>query len=140
VGSCIRDVLEVPEVMRCVLFCMLEAVESGLRLLDVMLCVLEVVEGRLCLREMSEVLEVLEAMRCVQRCQYAGGCGGWAQFSSRQPPPPFGAWLGYGLAGIGKTSFDGEMPLRTAIAEFAQERYSAGTLSTTSHVSTLSNL
>ena len=38
-------------VMRCMLRCMLEAVE-----------------GRLCLLEMLEVLEVLEAMRCVLFC------------------------------------------------------------------------
>src|SRR6266480_468410 len=89
VGLCF---LEVPDVIRCVLRCMLEAVEGricllevirrvfrmmeaverGLRLLEVLeviccvlLCILEAVDGGLCLLEMSEVLEV---MRRVRRC------------------------------------------------------------------------
>ena len=59
---CMLEVLEVPETMRCVLLCMLEAVEGGLCLLEaleVMLCMLKAVEGGLCLREASEVLEVM---------------------------------------------------------------------------------
>ena len=64
--------LEVPEVMRCVLLCMLEAVEGGLCLLEileapkvmccVLFCMLDAVEGGLSL------LEVLEVMRCVLFC------------------------------------------------------------------------
>src|SRR6266480_7016952 len=68
---CLREALEVPEVMRCVRLCMLEAVGGGFYFLEVMrrvrLCILEVVEGWFCLREVSEVsevLEVLEVMRC----------------------------------------------------------------------------
>ena len=58
--------------MRRILFCMLEAAEGGLYLLEVpevpegvrrvLLCILEAVEGELCL------LEVLEVMRCVLLC------------------------------------------------------------------------
>jgi len=44
------------EVMRCMLLCMFEAVE-----------------GRLCLREVSELLEALEVTRCMLRTLYAGG-------------------------------------------------------------------
>ena len=61
-GLCLLDVLEVLEVMRRVLFCMLEAVEGGLCLLDVLeviRCVL------LCMPEMLEMLEMLEVMRCM---------------------------------------------------------------------------
>src|SRR6266480_2387227 len=67
-GLCL---LEVPEVMRCVLLCMLEAVEGGfyllkvLKVLESMRWMLEAVEGGLCLRE---ALEVLEMMRCVLLC------------------------------------------------------------------------
>ena len=54
---------DVPEVLRCVLLCMLEAVEGGLCLLEVleevMRCVL------LCL---LEVVEVTEVMHCVLLC------------------------------------------------------------------------
>src|SRR6266496_3891735 len=62
------EVSEVPEVMRGVLLCMLEAVEGGLCLLEamevlqvmrcVLLCTLDAAEGRLCL------------------LGGAGGCGG----------------------------------------------------------------
>ena len=59
--------LEVLEVMHCVLLCMLEAVEGGFCLLEVpdvmrcvLLCMLEAVEGGLCLLGLLEVLEVLE--------------------------------------------------------------------------------
>ena len=45
------EVPEVVEVMRCVLLCMLEAVEGGL-----------------CLREVLEAVEVSEAMHCVLLC------------------------------------------------------------------------
>ena len=57
--------LAVPEVIRCVLLCMLEVVEDELCLPKVteamrgmLLCILEAVEGRLCLLEVLEVLEV----------------------------------------------------------------------------------
>ena len=63
---------------------MLEAVEGRLRLLDVpevirlvLLCMLEAVESQLCL---LEVLEVLETMRCMLLCRFAGGWGGYARF------------------------------------------------------------
>ena len=49
--------VEVPEVMRCVLLCILEAVEDGLRLV--------------------EVLEVLEVMRCVLGTPHVRSCGGF---------------------------------------------------------------
>ena len=71
--------LEVLEMMRLVLFCMLEAVEGDLcwlEVLEVTCCVLlhmlEAVDGKLCL------LEVLEVMRCV--LLRIGGCGAWALF------------------------------------------------------------
>ena len=64
--------LEVAEVIRCVLLCMLEAVEGVLGLLEVLdmpevircvlLCMQEDMEGVLCLLEM---LEMREVMRCV---------------------------------------------------------------------------
>ena len=67
--------LEVLEVMRCVLLFMLEAAEGRLycwRRCGVLLVfMLEAAEGRLCL---PEVLEVSEVMRCV--LLYAGDCGG----------------------------------------------------------------
>ncbi len=60
-------VLEVPEVTRCVLLCMLEAVDGELCLPEVMcrvlLCILEAVEGELYL---LEVLGVAEVMYCVR--------------------------------------------------------------------------
>jgi hypothetical protein len=69
------EALEVPEVMRCVLLYMLEAVEGELCLQEmqevpkvmyhVLLCVLEAVDGGLCLPEMQEVPEV---MRCTLPC------------------------------------------------------------------------
>ena len=90
-GLCLLDVLDVPEVMRCVLLCMLEAVEGRLCLLEVLampdvldapdvtrgvlLCMFEAVEGGLCL------LEVLEVMRYVLGTLYSGRCGGWALFA-----------------------------------------------------------
>ena len=49
----VSEVLQVPEVMRCVRFCMPEGVEGGLCLLEeleAMRCMLKSVEGRLCLR------------------------------------------------------------------------------------------
>src|SRR6266480_3226414 len=80
----------VPEVMRCVLLCMLEGVEGRLCLPEVpevmrcvLLCMLEAVVGRLCLPKVLEVSEVvhcvllymlevyysfLEVMRCVLLC------------------------------------------------------------------------
>ncbi len=65
------------EVMRCVLLCMLEAVDGELYLLEVLemicralLCMLEVVEDELCL---LEALEVSEVMRCVPLCTLEGG-------------------------------------------------------------------
>jgi len=79
------DVLDVLEAMRCVLICMLEAVDGGLCLLEVMevldlpevmcrvlLCMLKAVEGELC---SLEVLKSPEVMRCVL-LSYAGGGGG----------------------------------------------------------------
>ena len=51
---CFSCMLDLPEVMRCVLLCMLEAVE-----------------GRLCIREaveVSEMLEVLGVIRCAEFC------------------------------------------------------------------------
>ena len=49
-----REELEVPEVIRCVVLCMLKAVEGRLCMLEVIrrvLCMLEAVEGGLCLLE-----------------------------------------------------------------------------------------
>ena len=67
--SILAAVLKVVEVIRCVLLCMLEAVEGRLCLLEVMrrvlLCMLEAAEGGLCLLEVLEMLEVPEVMRCV---------------------------------------------------------------------------
>ncbi len=67
-----RFVLLVLEVIRCVLLCMLEAVDGRLCLLEVLeamrhvlLCMLEAAEGEL---RLLEVLEMLEAMRCVLLC------------------------------------------------------------------------
>ena len=86
------EMLEVLEMMRCVLLCMPEAVEpylqevlEALDVLDVLdvasvmrcrlLCMLEAVEDRLGL------LEMLEVIRCVLSTIYAEGCGGWALFA-----------------------------------------------------------
>jgi len=61
----VLDVLEMPEAMRCMLLCMLEAVEGRLCLLDVlevpdvMCCVLR------CLLKALDVLEMPEVMRCM---------------------------------------------------------------------------
>src|SRR6266480_1314896 len=54
-GLCLLDVLEVPEVMRRVLLCMLEVLEVVEVMHRALLCLLE-------------VLEVLEVMRCVLLC------------------------------------------------------------------------
>ncbi len=65
--------LEMLEGMCHVLLCILEAVESGISLLevlDVMRCMLEAEEGRLC------SLEVLEMMRCVLPCMLEAVEGG----------------------------------------------------------------
>ena len=82
-GLCLLDVLDVPEVMRCVLLCMLEAVEFSkfagvsevLGMLEVircaLLCMLEDTEVRHCL------LEVLEVMRCVLLCMREGALEAW---------------------------------------------------------------
>ncbi len=43
-------------------------------MLCMLFCMLEAVEGKLCL------LEVLEVMRCCAAL-YTGGCGGWALFA-----------------------------------------------------------
>jgi hypothetical protein len=126
---CLSEVLEVPEVIRCVLlcmlvavegefnfedlkfplwqfsrcsllfgmlFCILEAIESELCLLEVMrcvlLCMLEAVEGGLCL---LEVLEVPEVMYCVPLCMLKAVEGRlrfgvwefpWWRFSRYSPP------------------------------------------------------
>ena len=69
------EVLEVPEVIRRTLLCMLEVVEGELCLLEVLgvpeviRCTLEAVEGRLCL------LEAMEVIRCVLLCTLEA-CGG----------------------------------------------------------------
>jgi hypothetical protein len=67
IGGCGRWtlVLEVPEVMRCVLLCML-------------LCMLEAVEGGMCLPR-----GVGGAGGNVLCAALFGGCGGWAQFRYR---------------------------------------------------------
>src|SRR6266480_2450927 len=72
------EVLELLEVRRRLLLCMLEAVRDELCLLEVLevsevtelircvlLCTLEAVEGRLCLPEVMDALELLDAIRCV---------------------------------------------------------------------------
>ena len=101
-GSCGGQalLLEVPEVIRCVLLCILEAVEGELCLLEeleatlcMLLCMPEVVEGRLC------SLEALEVMRCMllrMLDAVEGGLGFrvskfplW-QFSRYSPPPSTG--------------------------------------------------
>jgi len=74
---------EVPEVVRCVLPCTLEAADDGIYLSvvlevpeimrRVLLCMLEAVEGEVCLLEVLEVLNVLEA--AAGDTLYAGGCG-----------------------------------------------------------------
>ena len=76
------EVPEMPEVMRCVLLCTLEAVEGGLCSLEVleMLTMLEVPEVMRCV--LRCMLEVPELMRCVLRC-IAGGCGGDALYAAR---------------------------------------------------------
>ena len=72
------EVLEMPEVIRCALLCML----------------LEAVEGMLCSLEVLEALQVVEVMRRVLLCmlEAVGGslcllevqrCGGWVHFCSR---------------------------------------------------------
>ena len=53
------EVVEVSEVMRCVLLCLIEVVEAPEAMRCVLLCVLDVLE-------MLNVLDVLEAMRCVR--------------------------------------------------------------------------
>src|SRR5947207_2219272 len=69
----VLTVLEVREVMRCALLCILEAPEGGLRLLEAfkVLEVLEVMEGVrrvvLCMLEVLEVMEVMEAMEAMRR-------------------------------------------------------------------------
>ncbi len=94
----VLDVLEVSEVMRRVLLCILKAVEGGFYVLEalevpevmrrVLLCTLEAVElssvcGR-CLRRCAVLLCILEAMRCATLYSggdalcatlYSGGCG-----------------------------------------------------------------
>ena len=73
------EVPEVPEAMRCVLICMLEAVEGELYLLEAMdvmrcalLCILEAVEGTLCFAGGDGGARG-DAMYATL---YAGGCGG----------------------------------------------------------------
>ena len=64
----VLKVVEVLEVIRCVLFCMAEVLEVMRR---VLLCMLEAAEGEFCLLEVLEVpemLEVLEAMHRVLLC------------------------------------------------------------------------
>ncbi len=60
-----------PEAMRRVLLCMLEVVEGRLCLLEVlevMRCMLETSEGGLCLLEVLEMPKAWEVMRCVLLC------------------------------------------------------------------------
>jgi hypothetical protein len=66
----VLELPEVPEVMHCVLLCILEAADGALWLLEVpavmsrvLLCILEVVEGGLCLLGVLEVLEAPEKQR-----------------------------------------------------------------------------
>ena len=85
------SLLEVSELMCCVLLSLLEVLEV-LVALDVpevpeamccvLLCVLEDVEGGLCL---LVVLEVLEMLDCMLRCT-AGGCGGYVLFAGGDAP------------------------------------------------------
>ena len=60
-----RRVLQVPQMIRCVLLCMLEAVDGGLCLLDVLM-VLEVLE--VMRRVLPCMLEALKVMRRVLLC------------------------------------------------------------------------
>jgi len=90
----------VPELMRCVLLCLLEAVKGALSLLEVLnaldvqevmcrvpLCLLEVLDVQevmrrllLCMLEAMEgelhLLEVLEVVRCMLRCILEAAEGG----------------------------------------------------------------
>ncbi len=59
VGSVRWRCWEVPEGMRCVLLCMLEAGLCLLGVLDVMRCVLRAMEAGLCLLEVLDVLDVM---------------------------------------------------------------------------------
>jgi len=79
------EVLEMPEVIRCVLLCMLEAVEGrNRRCWRCVMCMPEAVEGGFCSPEvirckllcMLEVVEgkvcLLEAIRCALLCTLEG--------------------------------------------------------------------
>ena len=79
--------LEVQKVIRCVLLCMLEAVEGTLCLLKVLevpevleamrgvpLCMQEAVEGRLGLLEALELMRCMRCMLCMLCTLYAGSC------------------------------------------------------------------
>ena len=83
----VSDVQDVLAAVRCVLLCILEAVEGGLHLLE-MLGALEVPEIMCCV--LLYLLEVPEVMRSVLLCMledvggdalcaalYTGGCRGW---------------------------------------------------------------
>ena len=102
--------LEMPEGMRRVLLCMLEAAEGELCLLEVpelmrcvLLYILELVEGRLSLLLVSEALEVLpvpDVMRCVQiLCRYALRVGSDAVFRK-------GGFCFAGVGGVGVVGGD----------------------------------
>ena len=65
----VLDGLEVPEVMLCVLLCLMEVLETPEAMRCVLLCMLEEPEVMRCvLLCMLEVLEMLEVMRCVLLC------------------------------------------------------------------------
>ena len=89
---CLMDVLEVPEVIRCVVLCIVEGrrcVLEVLRVPEVMRCVvLCIVEGRRCL---LDALRVPEVMRCVQvlRPSRVRSVAGFRNFSAtRYGTPP----------------------------------------------------
>jgi len=77
---CLLEMLEVAEVMCCMLLCLLGLSEM-LEVLEVMhrvwLCIQEAVEGRLCLQEVTEVMGyVLLRMQEAVFPRGAGGAGG----------------------------------------------------------------
>ena len=73
--------LEVPEEIRCVLLCMLEAVDGGLCLLEamrrVMLCMLEAVDGRHCSLEALEGQQWGGCVLLAGRVRGAGDAAVW---------------------------------------------------------------
>ena len=67
-GLCLFEVVEVAEVMRCVILCMLEVVDGRLYLLGRVLCMLKAAEGELCLLQVLEASEVLDVLEVWRRC------------------------------------------------------------------------